>query len=93
MFPCTLLNHWSAKYRVSTTTPSSTLLQESIFSLMEMIVVLFWGGISDRLGRKPVLLFCLIGLALCMAAFGLARTIWSMLALRAVAGVFGGTMV
>jgi len=90
---CAFLDLRPTNHHIQTSTLSSTTFQESVFSFMEMIVMLFWGGLSDSLGRKPVLLFCLLGLALAMAAFGLARTVWSMVALRAAAGVFGGTLV
>ncbi|KAH7097166.1 MFS general substrate transporter [Auriculariales sp. MPI-PUGE-AT-0066] len=68
-------------------------LIESMFSFTQMLVMIFWGRASDRVGRKPILVFCLVGLGLSVAAFGFARSKWEMLLLRSLAGVFGGTVV
>ncbi|KZV92446.1 MFS general substrate transporter [Exidia glandulosa HHB12029] len=66
---------------------------ESVFSLTSMIVMLVWGRASDRIGRKPVLTTCLTGMSVAVALFGLARNVWAMIALRALAGVFSGAVV
>ncbi len=66
---------------------------ESLFSLMQALVMLAWGRASDRVGRKPVLVVSLAGLAAATALFGLARTLGEMIAFRCLAGVFAGTVV
>lgn len=38
------------------------------------MTVLHWSRISDRVGRKPVLLVGLAGLSLSMFCFGIARS-------------------
>ncbi|KAI0005771.1 MFS general substrate transporter [Xylariaceae sp. FL0662B] len=68
-------------------------LIESLFSLTQMVVMLFWGWASDRVGRKPVLVFSLFGVSIATAVFGLARTVAQMVAFRCLAGVFAGTIV
>ncbi|KAK1574243.1 major facilitator superfamily transporter [Colletotrichum navitas] len=68
-------------------------LIESLFSLTQAIVMIFWGMLSDRVGRKPVLVFSLVGVTLATSIFGMARTIWQMVLFRCLAGVFGGTIV
>ncbi|CAJ2506556.1 Uu.00g006860.m01.CDS01 [Anthostomella pinea] len=68
-------------------------LIESLFSLTMMVVMMFWGAAADRLGRKPVLVFSLVGVALATALFGLAKTVWQMILFRCLAGVFAGTIV
>ncbi|KAK2028550.1 major facilitator superfamily transporter [Colletotrichum zoysiae] len=68
-------------------------LIESLFSLTQAIVMIFWGKLSDRIGRKPVLVFSLVGVTLATSIFGMARTIWQMILFRCLAGVFGGTIV
>ncbi|RMD44076.1 hypothetical protein DV735_g1066, partial [Chaetothyriales sp. CBS 134920] len=70
-------------------------LIESLFSLTQMIFMLFWGIAADhpRIGRKPVLVFSLIGVSFCMAGFGFSRSVWQMIIWRCCAGVFGGTIV
>ncbi|KAK3990338.1 protein zinc induced facilitator-LIKE 1 [Cladorrhinum sp. PSN332] len=68
-------------------------LIESLFSLTQMLVMIFWGRASDRFGRKPILVTSLIGVSLATTLFGTARTIAQMIAYRCLAGVFAGTIV
>lgn len=62
-----------------------------MFSLTQMTLMLAWGRVADRVGRRPVLVFSLAGVAIATAMFGLSRTIWQMILLRCCAGVFAGT--
>lgn len=68
-------------------------LIESLFSLTQMLVMIFWGKASDRFGRKPVLVFSLIGVTCATSLFGMAKTIWEMILFRCLSGVFAGTIV
>ena len=68
-------------------------LIESLFSLTQMVVMIMWGEAADRFGRKPVLVFSLVGVSFATALFGMARTIWQMVLFRCLAGVFAGTIV
>lgn len=68
-------------------------LIESLFSLTQAVVMIFWGEAADRIGRKPVLVFSLFGVTLATSIFGMARTIWQMILFRCLAGVFAGTIV
>ncbi|KAI4863576.1 MFS general substrate transporter [Hypoxylon rubiginosum] len=68
-------------------------LIESLFSLTQMLVMLPWGRAADRWGRKPVLVLSLAGIAASTSLFGLSRSIWQMVLLRCLAGVFAGTIV
>ncbi|XDG01638.1 hypothetical protein ABKA04_001253 [Annulohypoxylon sp. FPYF3050] len=68
-------------------------LIESNFSLVQMVVMMFWGRAADRWGRKPVLVASLIGLSISTSLFGLSHTIWQMNLLRCLAGLFAGTIV
>lgn len=47
----------------------------SIFSLMQFVFSPMWGRISDRIGRKPVLLISLIGSVVFYGLFGYAVSI------------------
>ncbi|MCS6865677.1 MAG: MFS transporter [Gemmataceae bacterium] len=44
----------------------------SVFSLMQFVFSPVWGRISDRIGRKPVLLISLLGSVIFYALYGLA---------------------
>ncbi|KAJ4412874.1 hypothetical protein N0V85_003651 [Neurospora sp. IMI 360204] len=68
-------------------------LIESLFSLTQMAVMILWGRAADRFGRKPVLVFSLVGVTLATAMFGMAKTISQMILFRCLAGVFAGTIV
>ncbi|CAG8011114.1 unnamed protein product [Penicillium olsonii] len=68
-------------------------LIESLFSLTQAIVMIFWGRAADRIGRKPVLVYSLVGVTLATGLFGMAKTIPQMIMFRCVAGVFAGTIV
>ncbi|OAA39553.1 Major facilitator superfamily transporter [Beauveria brongniartii RCEF 3172] len=66
-------------------------LIESLFSLTQMAVLIVWGRLADRLGRKRVLVWSLAGMAVGPALFGLASTLPQMIAFRCLAGVFSGS--
>ncbi|CAI7678623.1 unnamed protein product [Penicillium pancosmium] len=68
-------------------------LIESLFSLTQALVMLFWGRAADRIGRKPVLVFSLFGVTLATGLFGMAKSIPQMIMFRCVAGIFAGTIV
>jgi len=46
-----------------------------------------WGGISDRVGRKPILMLGMLGYGLSSLLFGLATQLWMLYAARALSGV------
>lgn len=68
-------------------------LIESLFSLVQMVLMIFYGRASDRFGRKPVLVFSLTGIAIASAAFGMSRSLPQMIGARCVAGLFAGSVV
>ncbi|KAF1935856.1 MFS general substrate transporter [Clathrospora elynae] len=68
-------------------------LIESLFSLTQMCVMIFWGKASDRFGRKPVLVTSLLGLAVATTLFGMSQSLWQMVLFRCLAGIFAGTIV
>lgn len=53
---------------------------------------MYWGGLSDRIGRKPVLLLGCIGTMFSMIAVGFASNIWIALAGRAIGGLLNGNI-
>ncbi|KAG4440788.1 hypothetical protein IFR05_003716 [Cadophora sp. M221] len=66
---------------------------ESMFSVTQMILMISWGRLADRIGRKPVMVISLAGVGFGTALFGLSRTIWQMVIFRCCAGVFAGTVL
>lgn len=67
--------------------------QESLFSITQMLLMVPWGWAADRFGRKPVLVFSLLGISVATALFGLSTSVWQMIAFRCFAGVFAGSIV
>ena len=68
-------------------------LIESLFSIVQMVLMIFYGRMSDRIGRKPVLVFSLMGISGATALFGMGRNLWQMVVLRCLAGVFAWSVV
>jgi multidrug resistance protein len=62
------------------------------FSLMQFLLAQWWGRLSDRIGRRPVLLVGLFGSALSYLLFGLAGSFGVLLLSRLVAGGMGATV-
>lgn len=50
----------------------------------------FWGRLSDRTGRKPVIMICLAGGALAYVALGFADALWMVFVARGFAGLMAG---
>ena len=65
-------------------------LVTSAFAFAEFSSGMLWGRISDRIGRKPVLLLGLAGTALSMISFGFAKSLPAALLARALGGVLNG---
>jgi DHA1 family multidrug resistance protein-like MFS transporter len=59
----------------------------AIYSLMQFIFSPFWGDLSDRYGRKPLLLMGTIGNGLTMIGFGLSGNLWMLFIFRALGGI------
>lgn len=67
------------------------LLQAS-FSLMQFLFAPLWGRLSDRIGRKPVILIGLFGSAVCYLMFGLAQSLAVLFIARTLAGIAGANI-
>ncbi|KAL0577973.1 hypothetical protein V5O48_004009 [Marasmius crinis-equi] len=67
-------------------------LLQSLFFLTQAVTVLHWARISDRVGRKPVILTGLFGLSISMYCFGLSRTFWGLVMSRALNGALNGNI-
>ncbi|KAJ2741486.1 hypothetical protein GGI20_005157 [Coemansia sp. BCRC 34301] len=60
------------------------------FSFSQVLTVMYWGRLSDRIGRRPVLLISLVGIITVSILFGLSKTFAMAVVLRLAAGVFAG---
>ncbi|KFG84622.1 hypothetical protein MANI_020009 [Metarhizium anisopliae] len=66
-------------------------LIESVFSGTQTVVLIFWGRLADKVGRKPILIYSLCGLTIGPVLFGLATSIGEMVLFRSIAGVVSGS--
>lgn len=64
----------------------------SVFSVLQFVFAPFWGGLSDRFGRRPILLYTVAGTALAYLVWALSGSFWLFLASRVLAGIFGGNL-
>ncbi len=62
------------------------------FSLLQLVAVPVWGAISDRFGRRPVLIVGLVGSAASYVLFAVAGSYGALLVSRIVAGAMGATI-
>ncbi|KAK3139260.1 hypothetical protein QOZ80_5AG0380360 [Eleusine coracana subsp. coracana] len=53
---------------------------------------IFWGIISDRIGRKPVIAFSIFSVAIFNTLFGLSKTYWMAIVVRFVLGALNGLL-
>jgi len=59
----------------------------AIFSAMQFLFSPMWGELSDKYGRKPILLIGVLGNGITMLLLGLSTELWMMFAARGLAGV------
>jgi MFS family permease len=62
------------------------------FAFAEFSTGVIWGRISDKIGRKPVLIMGLIGTALSMVSFGFATSLPAAIVARALGGLLNGNV-
>jgi multidrug resistance protein len=59
----------------------------SVYSVMQFIFAPIWGRLSDRIGRRPVLLIGLGGYGVTFIMFGMINNLYLLIGLRALAGM------
>lgn len=57
------------------------------FAIMQFIFAPFWGGLSDRFGRRPILLASIALMGFSYLLLSQAESIWMLLASRMLAGI------
>ncbi len=62
------------------------------FSVAQFLAAPVLGALSDKYGRRPVLLYSILGAAIAYTAFGFANALWVFFAARIVDGLSGGNI-
>jgi MFS transporter, DHA1 family, multidrug resistance protein len=65
----------------------------SVYAAMQLVCAPLWGTLSDRIGRKPVLLIGVLGYACAMFIFGLATQFWMLFVARTFSGVLSSAVM
>jgi DHA1 family tetracycline resistance protein-like MFS transporter len=61
------------------------------YALMQIIFAPVWGRVSDRYGRRPVILASLLGSATAWLMFGFAGALWMLFVARILDGISGAS--
>jgi len=72
--------------------PSVTTAILGSYSLCQLLAAPIWGRLSDRYGRRPILMSSLLGACLSYVILGFADTLWVLFAARMLAGFMAGNL-
>jgi MFS family permease len=64
----------------------------SLFSILQFVFAPFWGSVSDRHGRRGVLIMTVAGTGLGYVLWFLSGSFWMFLVSRVVSGAFSGNL-
>ncbi|MEH6942425.1 MFS transporter [Bacillus sp. JJ722] len=67
--------------------PTELGLLMAVYSLMQLFFAPIWGRVSDRIGRKPVMMIGIAGLAASFFIMATADSLWVLFVARIVGGV------
>lgn len=84
-----ILPLYAERYRA---TPATIGILMATFSVAQLLLAPVWGRLSDRVGRKPVLIVCLVGTAVSSLLTGAAASLWVLFVARALDGASGASV-
>ena len=73
-------------------TPQVVTLVVATFSLMQFICTPIWGNLSDRFGRRPIILASIAGSGVSYLLFAFANSLPMLFLARALSGAMGSTL-
>jgi MFS transporter, DHA1 family, multidrug resistance protein len=68
-------------------TPTQLGLLMAVYSLMQLLFAPMWGRVSDRIGRKPVIMIGILGLSLSFFLMAISTELWMLFAARIIGGL------
>ncbi len=72
--------------------PDTVGLLMASYSLFQLLAAPLWGRLSDRIGRRPVLILGMAGAAASYALLAAADSLWMLFAARALGGAMAGNI-
>src|SRR5271165_1709575 len=84
-----LLPFYALRFAAS---PQQVTMLLAVYSLMQLFTAPLWGRLSDRVGRRPVLMVSMAASVLAYAWIGSATALWMLFAARALAGACAGNI-
>ena len=84
-----LLPFYAVRFGAS---PQEVTLLLAVYSLMQLFAAPLWGRLSDRVGRRPVLMISMAASVLAYLWIGSATAVWMLFAARALAGACAGNI-
>lgn len=72
--------------------PDTVALLMATYSLAQFVAAPLWGRLSDRIGRRPVLLMSLAGAIFAYIGLAFANSLWVLFAARGVGGFMAGNI-
>ncbi|MBP2242052.1 multidrug resistance protein [Cytobacillus eiseniae] len=68
-------------------TPTELGLLMAVYSLMQLLFAPMWGRVSDRIGRKPVIMIGIAGLSLSFFLMAVSSQLWMLFVARIIGGI------
>lgn len=66
----------------------------ALYSLASFIMSPIWGSISDRVGRKPIIMIGILGFSISFFIFGMSvEHLWLLYVSRIIGGLFSGAVI
>jgi DHA1 family tetracycline resistance protein-like MFS transporter len=84
-----LLPFYATRFSAS---PQEVTVLLATFSAMQTLTAPIWGRLSDRVGRRPVLMVSMAAASLAYLWLGFASSLWMLFAARALAGICAGNI-
>jgi len=84
-----LLPFYATRFSAS---PQEVTVLMATFSAMQVLAAPIWGRLSDRMGRRPVLMVSMGAASLAYLWLGFANALWMLFAARALAGACAGNI-
>src|SRR3989338_6342493 len=84
-----LLPFYAYKFNASAV---SIGLLYSIYSLAQLIFSPIWGNLSDKVGRRPIMLMSTLGAVFAYSLFAFSNSLQVLFSSRLIAGIMGGNI-